>query len=181
MSVSSRGLPELGHFSSFYSIFTFVILLYPGQNSEVVQRWTMVNAELNLRHWQEEGDRERARKRASFFAGDWADLAPHLMSSTGDAGFDVVLMAETVYAEDSYETLIQLLKAVVRPQTGVVYAAAKTYYFGVGEGQADFMSLRRAAPLIDSTFCLYHLVFQVAARESSKRPWRPPIFLTAAR
>ncbi|EDQ89729.1 uncharacterized protein MONBRDRAFT_32107 [Monosiga brevicollis MX1] len=48
-------------------------------------------------------------------------------------GFDLIVSAETAYSLASIDGLVELIQAVLAP-TGVVLAANKNYYFGVGGG-----------------------------------------------
>eukprot|EP00252_Welwitschia_mirabilis_P021900 TRINITY_DN5751_c0_g1_i1.p1 TRINITY_DN5751_c0_g1~~TRINITY_DN5751_c0_g1_i1.p1 ORF type:complete len:367 (+),score=74.55 TRINITY_DN5751_c0_g1_i1:106-1206(+) len=55
-------------------------------------------------------------------------------------GYDIILMAETVYSIDSLPTLYGLIKKCLR-KDGVLYLAAKRHYFGVGGGTQQFKKL----------------------------------------
>lgn len=102
-------------------------------NAEVIRHWTIPNVRFNLDAVDDE-EHEQAMQRASFYAGDWGALAPLLRPSDDPSGgLDMVLMAETVYAVESYPALIGLLRDVLRGPGAEVYSASKTYYFGVGE------------------------------------------------
>ncbi|KAJ1406589.1 S-adenosyl-L-methionine-dependent methyltransferase [Sesbania bispinosa] len=57
------------------------------------------------------------------------------------AGYDFILMAETVYSINSLQNLYNLIKKCLRHPDGVVYMAAKKYYFGVGGGSRRFLSV----------------------------------------
>lgn len=45
---------------------------------------------------------------------------------------DIILTSDTIYSLELQPKLLNALKQPVRPMTGVVYVAAKTFYFGVG-------------------------------------------------
>lgn len=122
-----------------------------------------------------------------FFAGDWSEidkLLPHVgtdVKHNQGAGYDFILMAETVYSINSLQGLYNLIKKVsfcsltraklyfyieplqckyeniffvlvclsievfdmqcLKRPDGVVYMAAKKYYFGVGGGTRQFLSV----------------------------------------
>eukprot|EP00271_Cylindrocystis_brebissonii_P017149 TRINITY_DN4332_c0_g1_i1.p1 TRINITY_DN4332_c0_g1~~TRINITY_DN4332_c0_g1_i1.p1 ORF type:complete len:485 (-),score=95.49 TRINITY_DN4332_c0_g1_i1:388-1842(-) len=56
-------------------------------------------------------------------------------------GYDVILMAETVYNPNSLNKLLDLLKQCLRHPYGVIYLAGKKHYFGVGGGTRQFKAL----------------------------------------
>lgn len=75
---------------------------------------------------------DAARARASFFSGDWGALRPVMRPEAAPA-FDIVLMAETVYAPATYPRLCSLLQHLqAGAADATIYLASKTYYFGVG-------------------------------------------------
>jgi len=90
-----------------------------------------------------------------FFAGDWSEihkLLPHVQDNEKDlhyssehsqvTGYDIVLMAETVYSiSTTLQSLYELIKKCTICPHGVVYMAAKKHYFGVGGGTRRFLSL----------------------------------------
>uniref|UniRef100_H2ZQA2 protein-histidine N-methyltransferase n=1 Tax=Ciona savignyi TaxID=51511 RepID=H2ZQA2_CIOSA len=64
----------------------------------------------------------------SFIGGDWEEIAKNI-----DEKFDIVLTAETIYDVTNYEKLHLLLERCVGPN-GMIFLAAKSFYFGVGGG-----------------------------------------------
>eukprot|EP01018_Ginkgo_biloba_P032653 Gb_16138 [translate_table: standard] len=58
-----------------------------------------------------------------------------------EGGYDIILMAETVYSQASMRKLYDLIKKCLRPPYGVVYLAAKKHYYGLGGGTRQFRSL----------------------------------------
>lgn len=75
-----------------------------------------------------------------FCYGDWGALV-RKMSQNGcqwKHGFDVILASETIYCRESYPSFLSALKYFLDPSGGVVYLAAKSYYFGVGGSVAEF-------------------------------------------
>ncbi len=73
-----------------------------------------------------------------FYSGDWSGLASVL--EPGES-YDFILTSETIYSLDSQPKLLSVLKQACKKGTGVVYVAAKTFYFGVGGGVANFCQL----------------------------------------
>jgi hypothetical protein len=87
-------------------------------------------------------------------AGDWMDMSQKLLLLRNnqdtkeqshhdpllpsDGMFDLILAAETIYAESAARETVLLLQRHLRPVTGVAYVATKRYYFGVGGGVAPF-------------------------------------------
>ncbi|KAL5542779.1 hypothetical protein UlMin_010489 [Ulmus minor] len=87
-----------------------------------------------------------------FFAGDWSEIdriLPLLCESkneehhcsSGNSGYDIILMAETVYSITILQKLYELIKKCMSYPHGVVYMAAKKHYFGVGGGTRHFLSV----------------------------------------
>ncbi|KAL7612838.1 hypothetical protein Lser_V15G06191 [Lactuca serriola] len=118
-------------------------------NSEVLQCLTIPNVVANLPVKSESLSSE-----VRFFAGDWSEvhqILPNLQTDDLDSncssganssfGYDVILMAETVYSISTLPALYQLIKKCISHPHGVVYMAAKKYYFGVGGGSRRFISL----------------------------------------
>lgn len=75
----------------------------------------------------------RAR-RLHLIAGDWSNLGP---ADDGGSGWrrgsmDVVLTADTIYRAENIPPLWNLIRGLMRPDGGVAFVAAKSYYFGVG-------------------------------------------------
>lgn len=90
--------------------------------------------------------------RCRFYAGDWShfvrDIADRNPAAVDDEQqqprFDVILTCETIYNPDNNGKIIEVLRRLLRPGTGVAYLAAKTYYFGVGGGLRAFEALLAA-------------------------------------
>ncbi|KAI3775753.1 hypothetical protein L1987_45505 [Smallanthus sonchifolius] len=117
-------------------------------NSEVLQCLTIPNVVANL---PLKSQSLGADAQVRFFAGDWSEvhqILPNLQtddrdsdSSSGSIGYDIILMAETVYSISTLPSLYGLIKKCMCHPHGVVYMAAKKYYFGVGGGSRRFISL----------------------------------------
>ncbi|CAN6224204.1 unnamed protein product [Urochloa humidicola] len=121
-------------------------------NAEVLKCLTIPNVKVNLFKEAPEGTCES--RSVGFFAGDWSEMDKLLLC--GDAekdktcghtedktynGYDVILMAETVYALSSLANLYKLIKQCLHYPGGVVYMAGKKHYFGVGGGTRQFLRL----------------------------------------
>ncbi|XP_020226852.1 histidine protein methyltransferase 1 homolog isoform X2 [Cajanus cajan] len=120
-------------------------------NAEVLRCLTIPNLNANL-----SGESQALSSNSTicdkaevrFFAGDWSGidklLLPHVSTDAdhnhGD-GYDFILMAETVYSINSLQSLYNLIKKCLRQPDGVLYMAAKKYYFGVGGGTRRFLSV----------------------------------------
>ncbi|KAG8375982.1 hypothetical protein BUALT_Bualt09G0015700 [Buddleja alternifolia] len=118
-------------------------------NAEVLQYLTIpnVNANIEKNHQCLATD---VNCETRFFSGDWGEvdrLLSCVFSNENEvqldqtAGYDVILMAETVYSISALPNLYKLIKKCLRNPHGVVYMAAKKYYFGVGGGSRRFLSV----------------------------------------
>ncbi|KAH9320036.1 hypothetical protein KI387_021805, partial [Taxus chinensis] len=81
-----------------------------------------------------------------------------------EGGYDIILMAETVYSTASLQKLYGLIKKCLRPPYGVVYLAAKKHYFGVGGGTRQFKSVVEEDGILGA-----HLVVEIADGASNVR------------
>jgi len=61
-----------------------------------------------------------------FYSGDWSFFVDSLKTK-----YDVILTSETIYEEENYKSLHDILKHILA-DNGFVLLAAKSYYFGVG-------------------------------------------------
>ncbi|XP_027336540.1 histidine protein methyltransferase 1 homolog isoform X2 [Abrus precatorius] len=119
-------------------------------NAEVLRCLTIPNLDANLCGQSQQSSSNLTscdKAEVRFFAGDWSEidkLLPHVSTDAklnqGD-GYDFILMAETVYAINSLQNLYNLVKKCLKHPDGVVYMAAKKYYFGVGGGTRRFLSV----------------------------------------
>ncbi|XP_038888789.1 histidine protein methyltransferase 1 homolog [Benincasa hispida] len=122
-------------------------------NAEVLRCLTIPNVAANLSKKDEtlsinptESDAGSAFR---YFAGDWSEMHKILpfasdneeeLSGSFD-GYDIVLMAETVYSLSTLKTLYKLITQCLSRPHGVVYLAGKKHYFGVGGGTRRFLSV----------------------------------------
>ncbi|KAL6554255.1 hypothetical protein OROMI_019928 [Orobanche minor] len=137
-------------------------------NAEVLQCLTIPNVNANLEKNSQCFDNTSIETR--FFSGDWGEVHRVLscvaMSEceVRTGGYDVILMAETVYSISALPNLYKLIKKCLRYPGGVVYIAAKKYYFGVGGGSRRFLSIAEK----DGAFAC-SLVAEVADGSSNVR------------
>ncbi|KAL6970936.1 hypothetical protein U1Q18_030614 [Sarracenia purpurea var. burkii] len=152
---------ELGCGHGLPGIFTGLegaaVIHFQDFNAEVLRCLTIPNVNANLlkksqslakdvREWNTDSE-------FRFFAGDWSEVHQILpyahISEKGQncgsvldqpAGYDIILMAETVYSVSALPHLYELIKKCLNHPNGVVYMAAKKHYFGVGGGSRRFLS-----------------------------------------
>lgn len=114
-------------------------------NHEVITCLTMANVHVNSQQYLKNSPSVR------FFAGEWMEVGD--LMTTGHLGgyYDIILTSETIYSTDSQATLLECIKRVLQPPHGVVYVAAKSYYYGVGGGLAAFKKLLKEQRLLEIT------------------------------
>ncbi|KAL5171274.1 Histidine protein methyltransferase 1 [Glycine soja] len=150
ISFSGKRVLEVGSGHGLPGIFALLegaaAVHFQDFNAEVLRFLTIPNLNANLsRDTQLSSFNSTICDKAEvcFFAGDWSGidkLLPHVSTDAknnqGD-GYDFILMAETVYSINSLQNLYDLIKKCLQHPDGVVYMAAKKYYFG-GGGTGDF-------------------------------------------
>ena len=114
-------------------------------NPEVIKFVTIPNALLNEWSGSETQTGTSMVSKCRFFAGDWdnftALVKPSETSVIKVPSYDVILTSETIYSAASQPKLLATLKQLVNPKNGVVFLAAKSYYFGVGGSVQMFQEL----------------------------------------
>ncbi|KAK7331442.1 hypothetical protein VNO77_25667 [Canavalia gladiata] len=119
-------------------------------NAEVLRCLTIPNLNANISGQSQPSSSNLTisdKAEVRFFAGDWSEIDKLLPHASTDAkhnqgnGYDFILMAETVYSINSLQNLYNLIKKSLKRPDGVVYMAAKKYYFGVGGGTRRFLSV----------------------------------------
>ncbi|CAG9562030.1 unnamed protein product [Danaus chrysippus] len=123
---------DLGCGAGILGIYAFLkgaTVTFQDYNKEILELSTITNVLLNI----EESGRDCGIKNFKFYSGDWASFDKLLASEK----FDIILTSETIYNQNNYEKLIKLFENRLNVN-GVVYVAAKTYYFGVGGGTRQF-------------------------------------------
>ncbi|KAI7979414.1 hypothetical protein LOK49_Contig345G00001 [Camellia lanceoleosa] len=162
VNLSGRTLLKLGCGHGLPGIFTGLegaaVIHFQDFNAEVLRCLTIPNVNANLlkksqplatdvREWNTDAE-------FRFFAGDWSEvhqILPYVHTNEKDhncspglgqsVGYDVILMAETVYSISALPHLYELIKKCLNRLNGVVYMAAKKHYFGVGGGSRRFLSV----------------------------------------
>ncbi|KAK8556246.1 hypothetical protein V6N13_064304 [Hibiscus sabdariffa] len=134
-------------------------------NAEVLRCLTIPNVNANLLEKSQLDSASEAR----FFAGDWGEihqLLPYAHESeiSSEHGYDVILMAETIYSISAQRDLYGLIKKCMIHPHGVVYMAGKKHYFGVGGGTRQFLSMLEKEGVMSAT-----LVAEVADGSSNVR------------
>lgn len=120
-------------------------------NAEVLQHLTIPNVKANTQQMAISSEKCNSETELRYFAGDWSDVhcvLPHVLPEDnggqtveGTFGYDIILMAETVYSISSLPSLYKLVKKCTSSPHGVVYVSAKKHYFGVGGGSRQFVSM----------------------------------------
>ncbi|XP_042500330.1 histidine protein methyltransferase 1 homolog [Macadamia integrifolia] len=166
ISLTGKRVLELGCGHGLPGIFACLegssVIHFQDFNAEVLRCLTIPNVSANLRKepvqlsTTNETERNNSESEVRFFAGDWSEVHQYLLHlhDIGDedslglkleqhpiAGYDVILMAETVYSISSLQNLYALIKKCLSCPHGVVYMAAKKHYFGVGGGTRQFLSV----------------------------------------
>eukprot|EP00268_Persea_americana_P021302 TRINITY_DN2125_c0_g4_i1.p1 TRINITY_DN2125_c0_g4~~TRINITY_DN2125_c0_g4_i1.p1 ORF type:complete len:328 (+),score=66.85 TRINITY_DN2125_c0_g4_i1:122-1105(+) len=164
LSLKGKRVLELGCGHGLPGIFTCLegaaVIHFQDFNAEVLQCLTIPNVKANLakdpllQHSSHTNEMEKkTSSEIRFFAGDWSEIHK-LLSHNSDSecqqgpesssnhdcrdGYDIILMAETVYSLSSLHNLYELIKKCLSRPLGVVYLAAKKHYFGVGGGTRQF-------------------------------------------
>lgn len=85
----------------------------------------------------EENEKPEYFSRCSFYSGDWDSFRD---LTTNDEKYDIILTSETIYNPDYYTKLLNFFKSRLT-DTGEIYLAAKSHYFGVHGNVFDFCKL----------------------------------------
>ncbi|KAM7489121.1 hypothetical protein LguiB_026605 [Lonicera macranthoides] len=156
LSFSGKRVLELGCGHGLPGIFACLkgaaVMHFQDFNAEVLQCLTIPNVDANLKKNSQSLNPDATEIR--FFAGDWSEvhqILSHLQRVEKDSncssevdpstGYDIILMAETVYSISALPILYGLVKKCMSRPDGVVYMAAKKHYFGVGGGSRRFLSV----------------------------------------
>ncbi|XP_020599224.1 histidine protein methyltransferase 1 homolog [Phalaenopsis equestris] len=164
LTVKGKRVLELGCGHGLPGIFTALTgastIHFQDFNAEVLRFLTIPNVKANLTenspYCLPSGKNTEVNMPSNvcFFAGDWSEVHHSLLHGSKDGcqnedysngvsndGYDIILMAETVYAPSSLQSLYELIKKCLCPSKGIVYVAGKKHYFGVGGGTRQFINL----------------------------------------
>ncbi|KAL8172239.1 hypothetical protein V2J09_024043 [Rumex salicifolius] len=164
---------ELGCGHGLPGIFSFLkgapAVHFQDFNDEVLQCLTIPNVMENISELAQTSD-AKVEPEIRYFAGDWSELnniLPHAQAvedhqtpSKDDlkGGYDVILMAETVYSMATLPSLYRLIKECINYPHGMVYVAGKKHYFGVGGGTRRFISIVEKDESSNSDIIVFPLV-----------------------
>ncbi|OMP09482.1 Nicotinamide N-methyltransferase-like protein [Corchorus olitorius] len=177
LSIEGKRVLELGCGHGLPGIFACLegasVAHFQDFNAEVLRCLTIPNVNVNL----SEKSLPDPAAEVRFFAGDWGELhqlLPHARKSEMNptscsehdqaTGYDVILMAETIYSISAQRNLYGLIKKCLSHPHGVVYMAGKKHYFGVGGGTRQFLSMLEKDGVLASS-----LVTEVADGSSNVR------------
>ncbi|KAJ0985586.1 hypothetical protein J5N97_003942 [Dioscorea zingiberensis] len=189
LSVKEKRVLELGCGHGLPGIFACIYgasaIHFQDFNSEVLKCLTIPNVNVNLESFHKKYTNAKDQKtilspEIRFFAGDWSEIHDVLFqkcdhddprkdsglnSTRGSyAGYDIILMAETVYELSSLPNLYSLVKKCLSYPHGVVYMSGKKHYFGVGGGTRQFHLLVEEDGVMDAC-----LIAEVADGSSNVR------------
>ncbi|XP_062193830.1 uncharacterized protein LOC133897205 [Phragmites australis] len=155
--LESKHVLELGCGHGLPGIFAGLkgagLIHFQDFNAEVLKCLTIPNVKVNL--FKESSEGTCTSSSVGFFAGDWSEMDKLLLCGAAEQdkttsgkiedktyhGYDIILMAETVYALSSLPNLYRLIKKCLHYPGGVIYMAGKKHYFGVGGGTRQFLRL----------------------------------------
>ncbi|KAL3268423.1 hypothetical protein HHI36_007536, partial [Cryptolaemus montrouzieri] len=99
-------------------------------NEEVIRHITIPNVVIN-------NSIESAEK-FRYFSGDWSSYINLFEKEISEEDkFDYIFTSETIYNPDNYMKLHNVFKSLLKTG-GIIYLAAKSYYFGVGGSLSEF-------------------------------------------
>ena len=113
-------------------------VLFQDFNRDVLLSRTIPSVLLNTKKSQGVENLEDFMQMCSFCYGSWDDVRK-VCGSSSQHSFDVILSSETIYNCDNYTSLLQAMKHFLVEMDGLVFVAAKAYYFGVGGSVSEFL------------------------------------------
>ena len=132
---SGMNVLELGCGAGLPAIFALIKgakeVHFQDYNQDVIDYVTIPSMLLNT------PESKSTNSSCKFYSGDWSNLIKLIPSGC----YDIILTSETIYSPTSQPKLLAALKHLLRPQGGVAYVAAKSYYFGVGGSVSSFTEL----------------------------------------
>ncbi|XP_050417971.1 histidine protein methyltransferase 1 homolog [Patella vulgata] len=129
INIQDKNILELGCGAGLPGIYSVLngakVVDFQDYNKEVIEEFTIPNVSLNQQH--------EVKCHCRYIAGDWGSLSSILTQYK----YDIILTAETIYNIDNYNKLVSVFDQLLK-EDGVIYIAAKSYYFGVGGGTRQF-------------------------------------------
>ncbi|XP_066140040.1 histidine protein methyltransferase 1 homolog isoform X1 [Euwallacea fornicatus] len=110
-------------------------------NPEILKYNTIPNVILN------EGE---YTNKSRFYSGDWSSFTDLL--SSAQEKFNYIFTSETIYNVENYEKLHNTFQKLLK-EDGIVYLAAKSYYFGVGGGISLFTDFLKKKNVFKYELC----------------------------
>ncbi|XP_044729570.1 histidine protein methyltransferase 1 homolog [Chrysoperla carnea] len=129
-SLKDKSVLDLGCGAGILGIlacFKNANVVFQDYNSSVINLYTIINVFLN-----DFNDPEKFAYK--FFSGDWESFTT---LRENFKKFDMILTSETIYNVDNYEKLHSVFEKTLS-ENGIIFLAAKSYYFGVGGGTRQF-------------------------------------------
>lgn len=146
LRIAGKKVLELGCGAGLPGIFSLIngaTVHFQDYNAEVLKLFTIPNVALNVSSKKVSGVissqkdvLESMQNSCQFISGDWSTTRSLLKP----ASYDIILTSETIYNINMQHWLYELIKYCLKPG-GVVFIAAKTYYFGVGGGTEQFANI----------------------------------------
>ncbi|KAL1219575.1 hypothetical protein V5N11_029249 [Cardamine amara subsp. amara] len=158
LSFSGKRVLELGCGHALPGIYACLkgadAIHFQDFNAEVLRCLTIPNLYANLS--EKTSSVSVSETQVRFFAGEWSEvhqILPLVNDGETDkkSGYDIILMAETIYSISAQKSLYELIKRCLVYPDGAVYMAAKKYYFGVGGGTRQFLSMIEKDGVLAST------------------------------
>ncbi|XP_057971769.1 uncharacterized protein LOC131160296 isoform X2 [Malania oleifera] len=160
LSMKGKRVLELGCGHGLPGIFACLegaaLIHFQDFNAEVLQCLTIPNVYANISKDDQtsvtKSSEWNCKAEVRFFSGDWREVHKLLRKADNEKGtnssgvdptpgYDIILMAETVYSTSNLQALYDLIKKCMSRPYGVTYMAAKKHYFGVGGGSRRFLSV----------------------------------------
>ncbi|CAG9865312.1 unnamed protein product [Phyllotreta striolata] len=107
-----------------YALLKNATCWFQDYNVDVINNITIPNVSLNS---------EDLMDRSKFFSGDWKYFVDLMKEKYSDRKFDCIITSETIYNTNYYTKLHRVFENLLK-KDGVIYLAAKSFYFGVGGG-----------------------------------------------